>query len=729
MLRREFVAPTLLVVVLSIQVQSEVPNDKLWDEIGASRNCPTSYPKHCPAQGKPSFQSTSEKSLFEKVCQRAGTESPKNRCAHVPHDHHGNFTCQCCGQPLFDVADKCESTTGWPSFSKTIGACIKPTGEVVCSKCGAHLGDYFNDPGWHEGASCYHNGVPARFCIDGICLKPEFDSVYGTSCTVDPCSYSDAVYFGNGPFSQTQYDFYGLERQAPFNRNINQITAIAGYAGSTREGSNQQVCYKGASNYGQLGHAEAVQVFLDPLPDMARDQFKTLVSKFFTTEFSNNTNPAYRSIIGIPGGMSGPYFSYIADANVNNLRLVSANEQMDEGLVYIYDSNEFGFYKAEQSHQYYKQDGYSNEYTIDVKSSAMQRKYVTPTCDEEGSSGSSNKVYLDAQCSLFSGPNYNEICPLGTNVYFGDGCFWHTQYDFYKVEREAPFNRSPEEVTAVTGYAGGKGSGPEDQICYHNGPRGTYYGDFDYAEAAMVKLDPGHEKEQFEALASKFFEEGFHVVNGKWSRWDPQDAGIEYRSIIGVPQGVEGPYFELIQKANIHNMTLLEGAGFGDLDYYGPTVYIYDSLKFPFYRAEQYHQFHPNWVMQRDLPNGYSMTASRAAKIRGIINMTCGEPGIASGVGLSNIEPACQKMTTTQSLLDKGITTQGPGGTTKSQNSITYMLVGGFAGFFVIIAVLVLILRRSKNNIAHYSTVPNDDTQDCELEDIKMETIENEEEE
>lgn len=94
-------------------------------------------------------------------------------------------------------------------------------------------------------------------------------------------------------------------------------------------------------------------------------------------------------------------------------------------------------------------------------------------------------------------------------VYFGNGCFWHTQYDFFLVENDmaGPFKRDLAHVTGRTGYAGGKGAGPNNQVCYVHGedssqasPPGTVYEDMGYAEAVQVMLDAGKELAQFEAL-------------------------------------------------------------------------------------------------------------------------------------------------------------------------------------------------------------------------------------
>jgi len=105
------------------------------------------------------------------------------------------------------------------------------------------------------------------------------------------------------------------------------------------------------------------------------------------------------------------------------------------------------------------------------------------------------------QCTL-----PGSACEYGIAVYFGDGCFWHTQYDMYLVELGPSFGRGVENVTARVGYAGGFGAGPHGQVCYHNGPAGTLYGDMYYAEAAQVTLDPdsGRAACQFDALVTKY---------------------------------------------------------------------------------------------------------------------------------------------------------------------------------------------------------------------------------
>ena len=102
--------------------------------------------------------------LREAGTERAGT-SPLNK-----EHRNGTFLCAGCRLPLFSSATKFESGTGWPSFHRplpkaviteadhTLG--IRRT-EVLCRRCGGHLGHVFEDGPPPTGL---------RYCMNGLAL-------------------------------------------------------------------------------------------------------------------------------------------------------------------------------------------------------------------------------------------------------------------------------------------------------------------------------------------------------------------------------------------------------------------------------------------------------------------------------------------------------------------------------------------------------------------------------
>jgi len=104
------------------------------------------------------------------VCRNKDTERPftgkYNDCKEK-----GVYKCSCCGNPLFDSDTKFESGTGWPSFNQPINdenvKCESDSSmgmvrtEVMCKKCGAHLGHVFDDG---------PQPTNLRFCINSISL-------------------------------------------------------------------------------------------------------------------------------------------------------------------------------------------------------------------------------------------------------------------------------------------------------------------------------------------------------------------------------------------------------------------------------------------------------------------------------------------------------------------------------------------------------------------------------
>jgi peptide-methionine (R)-S-oxide reductase len=88
------------------------------------------------------------------VARKKGTEYAFSGKYHATKEP-GIYRCICCGTDLFDAATKFDSGTGWPSFYAPVSGLnirLVPDNsgsmsrtEVLCSRCGAHLGHVFDD--------------------------------------------------------------------------------------------------------------------------------------------------------------------------------------------------------------------------------------------------------------------------------------------------------------------------------------------------------------------------------------------------------------------------------------------------------------------------------------------------------------------------------------------------------------------------------------------------------
>ena len=105
------------------------------------------------------------------VLRGKGTESPWTG-EYNNHHQKGMYVCAGCGAELFSSEQKFDSHCGWPSFDNELGGGdrVKKVPdyshgmirtEIVCARCGGHLGHIFDD-----GPTNTH----MRYCVNSLSL-------------------------------------------------------------------------------------------------------------------------------------------------------------------------------------------------------------------------------------------------------------------------------------------------------------------------------------------------------------------------------------------------------------------------------------------------------------------------------------------------------------------------------------------------------------------------------
>lgn len=278
------------------------------------------------------------------VLREKGTERPFTGKLLL-NKEDGIYTCAGCGNPLFTSDSKFDAHCGWPSFDKEIAAGKIVTKddnslgmhrtEIMCGRCGGHLGHVFDDGPTDTGL---------RYCVNSLSLEfvKEADiNKDNNQPTME--KKTDTLTLGAGCFWCVEAVYRMLDGV---------ISAESGYSGgNTKNPSYKDVCS------GTTGHAEVVQIVFDP----SKTSVEEILKVFFTVH-----DPTTLNRQGADVGTQYRSAIYYRDENQKKIA-----EDIIAALTkeHVYDSpivteiTKFDtFYKAEDYHQDYYNNNGSNSY-------------------------------------------------------------------------------------------------------------------------------------------------------------------------------------------------------------------------------------------------------------------------------------------------------------------------------------------------------------------------------
>jgi peptide methionine sulfoxide reductase msrA/msrB len=277
------------------------------------------------------------------ILREKGTERPYTG-KFLMHKEKGNYTCAACGNVLFASDAKFDSHCGWPSFDKeiqkgnikevtdnTLG--MKRT-EIMCGKCGGHLGHVFDDGPTATGI---------RYCVNSVSIGFEAATDSTKNNATATTNNIQEITLGAGCFWCVEAVFLKLQGV---------ISVESGYmGGKTLKPTYREVCS------GTTNHAEVVHIKYDA----SITNLDEILKVFFTVH-----NPTTLNRQGADAGTQ--YRSAIFYSNAQQeqtakdiIAALTTAKAYDDPIVTSLEK-ESTFYKAEDYHQNYYNQNKSEPY-------------------------------------------------------------------------------------------------------------------------------------------------------------------------------------------------------------------------------------------------------------------------------------------------------------------------------------------------------------------------------
>jgi peptide methionine sulfoxide reductase msrA/msrB len=264
----------------------------------------------------------------QNIILNKGTEYPFSGKYNKFYED-GLYECRHCGAPLFKSSQKFDSRSGWPSFDDSLYNSVREIPdkdgrrvEIVCAKCGGHLGHVF------KGEQM--TSKDTRHCVNSLSLNfvPTSDKRF------------NKAYFAGGCFWGVEYFFENLKGV---------ISAVSGYMG----GDETKATYQEVSK-GDTGHLEVIEIAYDN----TQTTYENLLKLFMQIHDFSQTN-------GQGPDIGAQYLSAVFTSDKEELKTIKKVFDTIEKMGYKVATTIrplAKFFKAEDYHQDYYQKKNSKPY-------------------------------------------------------------------------------------------------------------------------------------------------------------------------------------------------------------------------------------------------------------------------------------------------------------------------------------------------------------------------------